>query len=170
MLTSDGVFEDTSGTGRDVRVLDLYAGSGALGLEAISRGARSAVLVESGRAALAAIRENTRALKLDDQVTILGARVDRALAQVKGPFDLVLIDPPYADVRGREFAKILADAARLLTSSGVLVLEHASTDEPSPPPGLALDRRRKHGDTSLSLFRHEAPGPQDAGAPPGTAG
>lgn len=153
MLTSDGLFEDHSGAPREPCVLDLYAGSGALGLEAISRGARSAVLVEHGRAALAAIRENTRALELDGRVTVVGMRVDRALSTLEGPFDLVLVDPPYADVRDRRFAAILAGAARRLTVAGVLVLEHASTDEPQPPPGAELDRRRRYGDTTISLFR-----------------
>lgn len=168
MLTSDGVFEDAPDTHRELRVLDLYAGSGALGLEAISRGARCAVLVENGKAALAAIRENTRALELEREVTVLGMRVDRALATIEGPFDLVLIDPPYADVRDRKFAEILAGAARLLTPSGVLVLEHASTDAPLPPPGLELDRRRKHGDTTVSLFRSTASEPLEA-APPSSS-
>ncbi|MBX3208628.1 MAG: 16S rRNA (guanine(966)-N(2))-methyltransferase RsmD [Labilithrix sp.] len=148
MLASAGLFADELGP----RVLDLYAGSGALGLEAVSRGARSAVLVESARPALAAIRENIRALDVGAEVELVATRVERALDTVEGPFDLVLVDPPYADVKTRAFAETLAKAARLLAASGVLVLEHASTDEPTPPAGLALDRRRRHGDTTLSLF------------------
>jgi 16S rRNA (guanine(966)-N(2))-methyltransferase RsmD len=149
MLTSDGVFAENG----DPRALDLYAGSGALGLEAISRGAGSAVLVESGKAALVAIRDNVRELGLDEQVTVLPMRVDRALPRLEGPFELVLLDPPYAEVRERGFSAILDGAARLLAPSGILVLEHAASDEPAPPEGLALDRRRRHGDTALSLFR-----------------
>jgi 16S rRNA (guanine966-N2)-methyltransferase len=149
MLTSDGVF----GEDREPRVLDLYAGSGALGLEAISRGARSAVLVENGKAALTAIRENVRSLDVEREVAVVPGRVDRALESVEGPFELVLVDPPYAEVRTRTFPEVLAKAARLLTPSGVLALEHASSDEPTAPPGLVLDRRRRHGDTTLSLFR-----------------
>jgi 16S rRNA (guanine966-N2)-methyltransferase len=151
MLASDGLFDGE----REVRALDLYAGSGALGLEAISRGARSAVLVECARPALAAIRENVRALRLDaDQVTVVAMRVERALATLEGPFELILLDPPYAEVAGKGFDDVLAAAARLLADSGILVVEHASSDEPSAPAGLALDRRRRHGDTTVSLFRH----------------
>ena len=162
MLTSHGVFADEVGP----RVLDLYAGSGALGLEAISRGARSAVFVESGRPALATIRENTRTLGVDEQVTIVPLRVDRALGEVDGPFDLVLIDPPYADVRAKGFGEVLEKAAELLSPTGIIVVEHASTDEPGPPPGMTLDRRRRHGDTTLSLFRNtSSTGPEDAATP-----
>lgn len=152
MLASAGVLSEALSP----RVLDLYAGSGALGLEAISRGARAAVLVESARAAIVAIRENVRALDVGAQVTVIPTRVERALEAIEGPFDLVLVDPPYAEVRARTFADLMAKAARHLAPSGVLVLEHASTDEPAPPLGLVLDRRRRHGDTTLSLFLHPA--------------
>lgn len=160
MLTSDGVFGEP-------RVLDLYAGSGALGLEALSRGAGSVVMVESARAAIAAIRENLSALGVEAQVSLVTRPCERALealganvsplganvSPIQGPFDLVLIDPPYADVRTKVFGGVMLQASRLLGSGGILVLEHDSRDEPAPPEGLELDRRRRHGDTSLSLFR-----------------
>ena len=157
MLASDGVFDDGP-----ARVLDLYAGSGALGLEALSRGAGSVVLVENGKAALAAIRENVEALGVVDQVTVVAMRVDRALSlgHVDGPFDLVLMDPPYRDVRDRGFFQVLEAATRLLAASGTLVLEHASADKPGRASGLMLDRSRRHGDTTLSLFR-KGPHPTD---------
>ena len=72
MLVSDGLIEEGA------RILDLYAGSGALGLEALSRGAGEAVLVEQGRDALAAIRENVEALDVADRVRVVAARVERA--------------------------------------------------------------------------------------------
>jgi 16S rRNA (guanine966-N2)-methyltransferase len=148
MLAADGFFDTEDGP----RVLDLYAGSGALAFEAISRGASTAVLVEHARPALAAIRENTRSLDVGDRVTVVPLKVDRALSAVHGPFDLVFVDPPYADVSTPAFEIVLAKAAELLAPGGTLVLEHASTDEPSAPPGLAVDRRRRHGTTVLSLF------------------
>jgi 16S rRNA (guanine966-N2)-methyltransferase len=158
MLASDGIFDTSEdSTSSELRVLDLYAGSGALGFEAISRGAQSVVLVEHARPALAAIRDNTRALGVDDQVTVLAMPVERALRSIEGPFAVVILDPPYADVRERRFGEILALAAGLLSAEGVLVLEHASTDDPAGPPELLLDRRRKYGDTTVSLFRRSAP-------------
>lgn len=154
MLASSGAFEGTPGP----RVLDLYAGSGALALEAISRGASAATVVESGRAALASIGENIRALDVESQVSVLALRVDRALPRLEGLFDIILVDPPYAEVNSPSFRKTLGEAARRLENSGLFVLEHAATDEPEAPEGLIVDRRRRHGDTILSLFRR-AEGP-----------
>lgn len=153
MLVSDGVFAEDHGPA----VLDLYAGSGALGLEALSRGARSVIFVEHGRAAIAAIRKNATALDVADLVTIVNGRVERALSEIAGPFDLVLADPPYAEVGKHGFASIIESSARLLVPSGTLVLEHAATDEPLPATGLVLDRRRRHGDTTVSIFRATTP-------------
>lgn len=147
MLASDRLIEEGA------RVLDLYAGSGALGIEALSRGAGEAVLVEHGRDALAAIRENVRALDVDERVRIVGARVERAIKDIEGPFAIVFLDPPYADVRTPEFARILEGAAGLLADQGALVLEHASGDVPPGIPRLVLDRSRVYGDTAVSLFR-----------------
>lgn len=149
ILASRGMFAGEPGP----RVLDLYAGSGALALEALSRGATAAVLVESARAAVAAIHENVAALDVGAQVTVSTRPCERALDTIEGPFDLVLIDPPYADVRTKGFASILHRAGNLLGPSGVLVLEHDAKDEPAAPEGLLVDRRRRHGDTVLSLYR-----------------
>ena len=147
ILASGGLLEEGS------RVLDLYAGSGALAFEALSRGAAEAVLVEHGRDALAAIRDNARSLEVDDRVSVIASRVERALPQLKGPFAIVFLDPPYALVRSAAFGPVLAASAGLLSDQGALVLEHASGDVPPIVPLLALDRTRKYGDTAVSLFR-----------------
>lgn len=157
MLASDGLLGEEDGP----RVLDLYAGSGALAFEALSRGASAAVLVEQGREALAAIRENARALEAEALVRVLAGKVDRALEKLEGPFGIVFADPPYADVRAAGFATILATAARLVVHDGALVLEHASSDAAPEVAGLALDRSRRHGDTTISLYVR-APLPIDA--------
>lgn len=152
MLASDGVFED----GGAVRVLDLYAGSGALAFEALSRGASEAVLVEEGREAISVLRENARALGLERAVRVVPGRVERALEKLgtlEERFDLVLCDPPYADVRAPAFAGVMDGASALLAEGGVLVLEHDASDEPPTAARLELDRTRRHGDTAVSLFR-----------------
>ncbi|WP_437754918.1 16S rRNA (guanine(966)-N(2))-methyltransferase RsmD [Sorangium sp. So ce1389] len=136
-------------------VCDLYAGTGALGIEALSRGARRAVFVESGRPALATLRENLAALGLDEATRVVPLPVERALELLRdeGPFDLALLDPPYAAL-----AKAAAAAARLagplglLAPAGRLVLEHARRD-PSPEiAGLTCDAVRTYGDTAVSFY------------------
>jgi 16S rRNA (guanine966-N2)-methyltransferase len=143
-----------------VRVLDLYAGTGALSIEALSRGAERAVLVEHDRNALACVRENIDALGLAPQTTVVPLRLPRALtpALEHGPFELVLCDPPWADL-----ATAAALLARLPREAGLapgarLVLEHAEKDEPPALPGLAVVDRRTWGDTAVTMFRTEASG------------
>jgi 16S rRNA (guanine966-N2)-methyltransferase len=158
MLIADGHLGEEAGP----RVLDLYAGSGALAFEALSRGASEAVLVEQGRDALAAIRANARALTAERLVRVVAGKVDRALDKLDGPFGVVFADPPYADVRTAGFAGILAGAARLVAPGGALVLEHASVDAPPEVLGPALDRSRRHGDTTLTLYvRVSNPAPDE---------
>lgn len=147
ILTSQNVFDSPP------RVLDLYAGSGALGFEALSRGASHVVFVEQGRPALTVIRQNAAALSVETESTILGTKVERALPTLKDEeMDLVLIDPPYADVRSPPFLEILSGAARLLAASGILVLEHSSGDSPPTVSTLSPLPTRIYGDTALTLF------------------
>jgi len=142
------------------RVLDLYAGTGALGIEALSRGASSAVFVERGRDALAALRENLTALGLDEEGVshVVGAPVSRALATLVPPaggFTLVFCDPPYALVGDGSVGRTLAALPPLLGPDARIVLEHASADAPPPleRTGLSLQESRKYGDTALALYR-----------------
>lgn len=165
MLASEGVFDPADenavgdpaaspGANAGVRVLDLYAGTGALAFEALSRGAASAVLVEQGREAIAAIRDNARSLCVEARVRLVVGRVEQVLArQVRalGPFDLVFVDPPYADVRTPAFAALLSQAADLLRPGGCLVLEHASPDAPPELASTRMDRTRHYGDTALTF-------------------
>jgi 16S rRNA (guanine966-N2)-methyltransferase len=141
------------------RVLDLYAGSGALGLEAVSRGAASAVLVESDRRAAAVARENARSLGL--AATVVADRVERYLAGAadRGErFGLVLVDPPYA-LPGGALATVLAALPAIVTDDAVVVVERSSRDVPPAwPDGLdALDPRHL-GETALWPARAVRPG------------
>jgi len=116
----------------DARVLDLFSGSGSLGLEALSRGAASARFVERGRAAQAALRENIATLRLEERVELLACdalspRARVAPPELKGAWaDLIFLDPPYPMIEGEERAEVLAmiETLRLecLTEGGVMVL------------------------------------------------
>jgi len=161
MLVADGHL-GVAAEGAGPRVLDLFAGSGALAFEALSRGASAAVLVEQGREAVVAIRANARALEADRLVQVIPGKVERSLDKLGGPFGVVFVDPPYADVRERGFAGLLARAGALVVPGGALVLEHASTDDPPTIDDLLLDRSRKHGDTTLTLYvRAPNPAPDE---------
>lgn len=142
----------------DARVLDLFAGSGALGLEAVSRGARGAVLVDSARVAVDACRRNARTLGLADRVEVVADRVDRYLARLAPPadgdapgeeFDLVLLDPPY-DLRDDVLQAAVDAVARCLAPGGVVVVERsARASAPTwPGPLEPLDDRR-YGETQV---------------------
>jgi 16S rRNA (guanine966-N2)-methyltransferase len=134
-------------------VLDLYAGTGALGLELLSRGAASVVLVERDRTALAAIRANLGALGVAAAVTVVPADVS-AFARLAGPaFDIVVADPPYG-LPADELARVLADlhgAGRLRSGADILI-ERASRDgEPDWPAPLRAVRSRRYGDTAVHV-------------------
>ncbi|MBI4820596.1 MAG: 16S rRNA (guanine(966)-N(2))-methyltransferase RsmD [Deltaproteobacteria bacterium] len=140
-------------------VLDLYSGSGALALEAISRGASMATCVESSARARAAILENVRTLGELDRVTLVPISVERALEKLEGPFDLVLADPPWADVE-KVSPAIFRAMPRLLAEDGTLVVEHARREPITPPEPWRCDDVRTYGDTALSFFHR----PRRAGA------
>jgi 16S rRNA (guanine966-N2)-methyltransferase len=135
------------------RVLDLFAGTGALAIEALSRGAASAVLVEQAAPAVAVIRANLDALGLADRARVRRTRAETYLrSQRDGPFDLVLLDPPYAAPVGL-VAGVLGRLARTALAPGaVVVVEAAARAEAPPwPPGLTAERPRRYGDTALHL-------------------
>jgi 16S rRNA (guanine(966)-N(2))-methyltransferase RsmD len=134
------------------RVLDLYAGSGAMGLEALSRGAEAAVFVESDAEAVRAIERNL------DKLRLTGARVVRfdavtGLAQEAGAgrkYDLVLADPPYTMTDYDSLSRYLPG---VLAEDGLLVFETAGRIEPELP-GLAVRTSRKYGSTRVTVFEH----------------
>lgn len=144
-------------------VLDLYAGSGALGLEAASRGAARVVLVESARGAVEVCRRNTRALGLGDRVEVVADRVDRYLARTAPPdaspartFDLVLLDPPY-DLAEDVLATAVAGAARCTAPGGVVVVERSSrAPGPAWPAPLEALADRRYGETQVWFAEHPA--------------
>ena len=134
----------------DATVLDLFAGSGALGIEALSRGAASATFVESDKAACRTISQNLEKLKLT------GARVVCAdavwtLRQESRTYDLVLVDAPYEAWAELE-PKLAKHLERVLAPDGLLVVETGSRTEPALP--LPIRTSRRYGSARLTLFEH----------------
>lgn len=139
------------------RVLDLYAGSGALGLEAASRGAASVVLVERSPAAAQVCRRNAAALSAaarrpgmhPPRIEVRAASVQAYLAGAGGPFDTVFIDPPY-DVGDDDVHAVLSALLPLLSEDAVVCLERSARGpEPALPDGLELTRRKDYGETAI---------------------
>ena len=162
--TSDRVREalfSILGDVEDLDVLDLFAGSGALGLEALSRGARSATFVEDARPALRALEANVAELA-GDTATVVPGDARKALKRLAASgrrFGLVFVDPPYAMV---ERAAMLADllAAGLLVEGAWVVVERATRDAaPAAPPPLEHRFDRAYGDTTLTFYRLAPEGP-----------
>jgi 16S rRNA (guanine(966)-N(2))-methyltransferase RsmD len=136
------------------RVLDAFAGTGALGIEALSRGASHVTFVESERRAQALVAENLARCGAPDGYAIIRASFARAIETLKADpafvsFDIVLLDPPY----DRPPGEILMDAARVVASGGIVVLEHHRR-QPCPEAVGALVRSRqvRSGDSILSLY------------------
>jgi 16S rRNA (guanine966-N2)-methyltransferase len=143
------------------RVLDLFAGTGSLGIEALSRGAPEAVFVEQGKGALTVLRGNLKALGLQSRAWVLSLAVKRGIAVLgeRGEaFDLIFMDPPYG--KGL-VAKTLEEIVQrgILTATGVVVTEHSPREEILPPLGLAPSQQRRYGDTALSFFQEGSPSP-----------
>lgn len=137
------------------RVLDAYAGTGAVGIEALSRGARAVTLIDSDTRAVTLIRENVAALQLDDRVSVVKAAVEQCAGLPEAAFDLVFVDPPY-DVR--DVSMVLAHLAPLLARDGWLVLEHATRNPALHPDMLRHVRSIRSGDSTLAFFERVAPG------------
>jgi len=142
-----------------MRVLDLFAGTGNVSIEALSRGAQEAVLVDASARSAAAIRENLRRLGLSDRAKIRIAPVARtlhSLAKRGAVFDVIFLDPPYDKGLVGATLKLIAQED-LLDHSGMVVAEHSAREEIKPRyDTLALNDQRHYGDTLLSFFKREA--------------
>ena len=144
------------------RVLDLFAGSGALGLEAMSRGAASVVFVDNDASAAFAIRRNAlRLIDDEDRWRILPMHAARALRTLRGSFDVVLIDPPYDRGASEELSTLMQRS--LLSADGIVVVEHRSSDDPALPASMRLIKKSRYGDTSLTFAGVRTEREQQAG-------
>lgn len=128
------------------QVLDLFAGTGALGLEALSRGAAQATFVENGRASLALLTRNIALMRADARCTIL--RADVIKHSPKGSFDLVFLDPPY----GKQLGEAALPLWRTAMAEGALIVWEERSP-PAIPQGFDLQDQRRYGDTVVTILR-----------------
>jgi 16S rRNA (guanine(966)-N(2))-methyltransferase RsmD len=137
------------------RVLDAYSGSGALGFEALSRGAHEVVFVESAREVLAVLRENAATLGILDRCTIFPIEVGAFLAggPPGKPFDVVLADPPYAAGEAARFLPVVS-TSEWMSREGLIVLERDRRDPPMEVAGhgVVLARTARYGSTGLDIY------------------
>ena len=161
--TSDRVREaifDILGPGWNFqKALDLFAGTGSLGIEALSRGTPEVVFVEQGKGALTILRGNVKALGLRSRVWVLPLTVKRGIAilrEKEEAFDLIFMDPPYGKGLIGKTLKEIAGRG-IITSTGVIVAEHSPREEILPPLALVLSQQRRYGDTALSFFQAVSP-------------
>ena len=140
----------------DARVLDGCAGTGAVGLEALSRGAAHVVFIDRDPRAVALIRRNAAACGLAGRCTVRRAALPAGFRRLApAAFDLVLLDPPYG---APDIGAILAASAVHLAPESRLVLEHARRLEPEAPPTLETLRSVRAGDSALRFYRPAVPG------------
>ena len=139
----------------EVSVLDLFAGSGALAYEAMSRGATQATLVEDNRYALQAARENAAALGVEDEVDIAAKDVFKYVQQpAVEPFDIIFADPPYNDPRTQyELPALIFDGA-WLAPNGLCIIEHRTGEAALAPIGAKILRELNAGEAGFTILAH----------------
>lgn len=136
------------------RVLDIYAGSGALGIEAISRGADWCDFVEQDRLTCEIIRENLRLTGFENQARVYPISARRALEELNGAYTVILADPPYEDRSALTVLESLTERGLAVEGQTVFVLEHGARQETKDEiGGLALVNSRRHGDSAISIYR-----------------
>lgn len=153
----ESLFNMLQGAWEGGTALDLFAGSGALGLEAVSRGAELAVLVDQSKEAAQCIRRNIEKLRFQDRAELLNCDWKQAvskLAREGRRFELVFLDPPY---RMDDLGPLCGElaAAGLLAPEAIIVWERRTGTEKTLPSAFALFKQRAYGDTEMLLYRYE---------------
>jgi 16S rRNA (guanine966-N2)-methyltransferase len=139
----------------DARVLDLFAGAGTLGIEALSRGAAAATFVERSGEALKALRKNVATTGFDDRARIVAANVLGFLEQSTGPYDLVFCDPPFADVALLEATLARPRLAAALAPEAQVIARVMKKYQPRLPAGTRVARVKEIGEETLLFLRYD---------------
>jgi 16S rRNA (guanine966-N2)-methyltransferase len=152
----ESIFNIISSRILEARVLDLFAGTGALGLEALSRGAAQAVFVDQNMEAIRLIRSNTELCGAQERTQVIQGPVHRVLDELAGrseTFDLIFMDPPY----GKGYMeKTLLLLSRVACPEAMVIAEHhAREPSPSAPSGWVQVQVRRYGDTTVSFFTND---------------
>ena len=154
-MLREAVFNICQNEIEGARFLDLFAGSGAMGLEAVSRGAIHAMLVESNRQAFSCVKENVKNLKIEDETSLMPVPAERALTMLlkqKARFDIVYVDPPYET----PIAPLLGSLLPLLTPRAILFVEERNNPkkehQPYSIPGLNVKETRRYGIALLTIL------------------
>lgn len=149
-LVREAIFNILDDTVAGAAVLDIYAGTGALGIEALSRGAARAVFIDAEAASCQAILQSLSRAGFSDQAQVLRGRLPAALRTAEGRFDLIFMDPPYHEDTAAETLLLLSDK---LAAGGAVVYEHGSRyNPPERPTGLVLTERRSYGDSAIAFY------------------
>ena len=138
------------------RVLDLFGGTGQLGIEALSRGATKAVFVDAGEEACKLIRHNLRLTKLEQEASVIRADYLDYLKRSKEKFDIIFLDPPYAEVFLENALKLVTEID-ILQTNGIIITERPLGKElPWEFEGYTRSKDYKYGNTLLALYRKES--------------
>ncbi len=151
----EAIFDILQDRFRGQSVLDLFAGTGALGIEALSRGAIAGVFVEENPRSLVALRRNIESCRLEDRTKVLVKEVRaglRILGEKGERFGLILLDPPYGKGLARKTLEALCRSS-IVNHDGLVVAEHSVSEELPSIPSLKRVDERRYGDTQVSFFR-----------------
>ncbi len=147
-----GALFDSLGSVDGTTFLDAYAGSGAVGIEALSRGVAQVVFIESARQPLQAIQENLQRLELGWGYQVVATTVESWLARQTADslkFDVIVADPPYAQIK----LDVITKLGALLNPEGVLVVSHASKEPLPALDGLSIQDQKRYGDTAMTFYK-----------------
>lgn len=154
-LVREAIFDVLRGWIEGKRVLDLFAGTGALGIEAASHGAQEVIFVESDRDAVNSIRKNIESLDISDICTVRKGKAEKIIETLENEeFDLIIADPPY-DYPGKKIAYVLESIAGLKVAGddGIIVIEHGDREKLPEVEGLAVYKEKDYGKSAVSFLK-----------------